>query len=308
MIIIFLCQLCAGCLAMTGLCRTDHVSWRYFRLMQRVALGLLLAAGVFIATAPNWRDEPALLRAAAAIAVTALVVVVGLAGVARNGDLPQRSRRSIGWLGAGCALIAAASLTTPNGPRVSLSSTAASSEFESELRVDVIAADDSVPITAVAAPADPHGARSPAALAAALLPPWISAALGAGVLGAVTAGMLLGHAYLTHVTMPIDPLRRLSRVVAATVLLKAAWTAANLAASREVLNADGPQATWLWLMLGLRIGVGLLGLGVLAYMIHDCVRLRNTQSATGILFIAMVFAFLGELSAAELGWTFGVWV
>ncbi|MCK6484122.1 MAG: hypothetical protein HUU22_06780 [Phycisphaerae bacterium] len=308
MIVLFLCQLCSGCLAMTGLCRTDHVSWRYFRLMQRVALGLLLAAGVFVATVPNWREEPVLRRAAAAIAVSAIVVVVGLTTVGRNGDSPQRSRRTIGWLGAACTLIAAASLASPNGPLVSQAWPRASPEYVSESRVEIIGANGSTTITAVSPPAEPRGARSPAGMSAALAPAWISAALGAGVLGAVTAGMLLGHSYLTHVTMPIDPLRRLTSIVAVMVLLKSAWAAVNLAASREWLNVDGPQATWLWLMLGLRIGVGLLGLGVLAYMIRDCVRLRNTQSATGILFIAMVFAFLGELSSAELGRAFGVWV
>ena len=56
------------------------------------------------------------------------------------------------------------------------------------------------------------------------------------------------------------------------------------------------------------IGAGLLGLGVLGYMVWDCVRRRSTQSATGILYIAMIFAYFGELSAAELARTYGLWV
>jgi hypothetical protein len=137
---------------------------------------------------------------------------------------------------------------------------------------------------------------------------WLSAALGAAVLGSVTAAMLLGHSYLTHTTMPIDPLRRLSRLVSGLLIVRAAWVAGVVVARRGLLSGSGPQEVWLWLMLSVRVGVGLLAAGVMAYMIADCVRRRSTQSATGILYIAMVMTYIGELAAAELGRTFGMWV
>ncbi|MFQ5413879.1 MAG: hypothetical protein ACE5E6_05420 [Phycisphaerae bacterium] len=55
-----------------------------------------------------------------------------------------------------------------------------------------------------------------------------------------------------------------------------------------------------WLVLTLRIGLGLLAVAVFAYMVSDCVRRRATQSATGILYFGSVFAYIGELAAGYL--------
>ena len=47
-------------------------------------------------------------------------------------------------------------------------------------------------------------------------------------------------------------------------------------------------------------------MGFFAYMVADCVRLRSTQSATGILYFGSVFAYIGELASQQLlldcGW------
>ena len=53
----------------------------------------------------------------------------------------------------------------------------------------------------------------------------------------------------------------------------------------------------------LRYAETLVGLGVPAafvYMAHDCIRRRSTQSATGILYVAGVLVFLGEMVALYL--------
>ena len=61
-----------------------------------------------------------------------------------------------------------------------------------------------------------------------------------------------------------------------------------------------------WLFAILRIGVGLVAVAVFAYMVSDCVRIRSTQSATGILYFGSVMAYIGELASPyltrELGW------
>ena len=60
----------------------------------------------------------------------------------------------------------------------------------------------------------------------------------------------------------------------------------------------------LWPVYGLLIGtrwlVGLLVPAVFVYMAHDCIRRRSTQSATGILYVAGVLIFIGELIALNL--------
>ena len=62
----------------------------------------------------------------------------------------------------------------------------------------------------------------------------------------------------------------------------------------------------LWLVASLKIGVGLVAVGAFAYMVADCVRLRSTQSATGILYFGSLFAYVGELAGLQLltecGW------
>jgi len=136
----------------------------------------------------------------------------------------------------------------------------------------------------------------------------LSLTLGAALLGGTTAAMLLGHAYLTHTSMPIDPLRRLVRLLALAVGLHIVWSAAVLFFARDTVMHPPNDPMWLWLMLAVRLGVGLLGLAVLTYMVYDCVKRRSTQSATGILYIAMIFAFFGELSALELARSNGLWV
>lgn len=52
--------------------------------------------------------------------------------------------------------------------------------------------------------------------------------------------------------------------------------------------------------------MGLVAVAVFAYMVTDCVRLRSTQSATGILYFASLFVYMGELAGLwlilECGW------
>jgi len=134
----------------------------------------------------------------------------------------------------------------------------------------------------------------------------VSVMLGAAILGCVTDAMLLGHAYLTHTAMPIDPLRRLSRILLALLGARLVWAVAIVLGFRAVLTAPPGNVMWFWLMLSVRIGAGLMGLAVLAWMVRDCVLRRSTQSATGILYISMVFAFLGELAALDLVRSFGL--
>lgn len=129
---------------------------------------------------------------------------------------------------------------------------------------------------------------------------------GAALIGAVTAGMLLGHRYLTETGMTIAPLRRFSTSIDVAIGLRAAWIIAILWSSRVELAAAGQPREWLILLLAVRIGVGIVMAGIFAYMIRDCVRRRSTQSATGILYLTMVLVFLGELSSQYLWRATGV--
>ena len=54
------------------------------------------------------------------------------------------------------------------------------------------------------------------------------------------------------------------------------------------------------LMISLRLAVGLLLPCVFAYMIWATVKLRATQSATGILYVMVAFVLIGEIIAKYL--------
>ncbi len=125
----------------------------------------------------------------------------------------------------------------------------------------------------------------------------VSQMLGALLLGGITVAWLLGHAYLTATKMTIAPLRHFSRVLLLAVGLRVVFVMVSLLLAwslggEDVVGRLGDA----WLIVSLRVGLGLVGVGVFAYMVSDCVRLRATQSATGILYFGSLFAYIGELA------------
>jgi len=138
----------------------------------------------------------------------------------------------------------------------------------------------------------------------------LSQILGAALLGSITVSWLLGHAYLTATKMTIAPLRHFSRMLLWTVGLRVGFVVASLLLAWLAVGEGEagviPHLVDEWIVLTLRIGLGLVGVGVFAYMVADCVRLRATQSATGILYFGSLFTYVGELAhqymIANYGW------
>jgi hypothetical protein len=121
----------------------------------------------------------------------------------------------------------------------------------------------------------------------------------AAMTGIALMTMLLGHAYLTASRMPMSPFRRLTLVLAG-VLAGRVLIAVGLVL---LLHRLWP-VEMLWGIHGLlmltRWLVGLALPAVFIYMVHDCIRRRATQSATGILYVAGVLIVIGELIALHL--------
>ena len=122
----------------------------------------------------------------------------------------------------------------------------------------------------------------------------LAAAGVAAMCGLTLMDMLLGHAYLTASKMTIAPFRRLNTVLA-TVLIARVILAilATAMLTREIWMREGLFILTRWL-------VGLVVPAVFVYMAHDCIKRRSTQSATGILYVAGVLIFIGELIALYL--------
>ena len=133
----------------------------------------------------------------------------------------------------------------------------------------------------------------PAAVAA------IRALLSGLLVGLVVHAMLLGHWYLNAPGMRIDALRRMID------LAIVAW-GLQLAVSLSVavvrwMEASGGVADSATVALGsLRWLAGLIGLPILLWLSRKTLDIPNTQSATGILYVACVAAIVGELTAQLL--------
>lgn len=129
------------------------------------------------------------------------------------------------------------------------------------------------------------------------------------LLGSVTIAWLLGHAYLTATSMTIAPLLHFSRAFSWSAGFRLLFVVASLSAA-YFLGSEATLEIFTrymqdWLILTLRILVGLVAVGIFAYMVSDCVKLRSTQSATGILYFGSTFVYVGELAGLHLLMQYG---
>ncbi len=123
-------------------------------------------------------------------------------------------------------------------------------------------------------------------------------AISAGmVMGATLTAMFLGHWYLNTPTMQLTPLQRLVVLMIATVILRAIVSGSG--ATFYVVETGVPSANW-WAFMVLRWLAGLLSVAGLAVMAWQTLKIPNTQSATGILYAAVILVFIGELTAQLL--------
>jgi hypothetical protein len=121
----------------------------------------------------------------------------------------------------------------------------------------------------------------------------------AALLGAATGSMLLGHNYLITPTMSMTPLFRLLAALAVALVLRATvdgfalirWTSGH-----SMANLNGDLLLW----LPVRWAVGIVAPALLCWMAWQTARIRSTQSATGILYVVVIFCFLGELTGQLL--------
>lgn len=120
----------------------------------------------------------------------------------------------------------------------------------------------------------------------------------AGVLiGLTLAAMFLGHWYLNTPTMQLAPLKRLVVLMLVATVIRAILC--GIGASFEIA-ALPTVSTSFWAILSLRWLSGLIGTCILAMMTWYTLKIPNTQSATGILYVAVICVFLGELTAQFL--------
>jgi hypothetical protein len=120
----------------------------------------------------------------------------------------------------------------------------------------------------------------------------------AALLGSATTAMLMGHSYLIAPAMSLTPLLRLVGALLAATVVRMALAGVGLwtwSADHSLASLDD-AALW----LPLRWGLGFLAPLILGWMAWQTTRIRSTQSATGILYVVVIFCFLGELTSQLL--------
>lgn len=124
---------------------------------------------------------------------------------------------------------------------------------------------------------------------------------GSWLLGFVVTAMLLGHWYLNTPTMKLAPLQRLILLLFAAVAVRTIVCGIGLFLENS-MHPMAPLPSWRrWMLfIALRWLAGILGVGVMAGLTWQTLKIPNTQSATGILYAAVILAFIGELMSQLL--------
>ncbi|MDZ7361022.1 MAG: hypothetical protein ONB46_09890 [candidate division KSB1 bacterium] len=154
-------------------------------------------------------------------------------------------------------------------------------------------------------------AKLPSAFStAAGVPSWMAAGSfmsAALLLGSVLGTMITGHWYLVNRKLTIRPLQIATWVFIGLAALRAVFviaTVAGLAASSQPALAETAKSLLDFSMAGIlfwaRVGFGLAIPLIFGWMIWSSVKVRNTQSATGILYATIVLILVGEAFAKYL--------
>jgi hypothetical protein len=112
------------------------------------------------------------------------------------------------------------------------------------------------------------------------------------MLGTILAAMFLGHWYLNTPTMELVPLKRLILFMMVSIGVRALLCGIGLGA--QILYSD-PLSYSSVAFVVMRWASGLAGTLLMAVMAWQTLKIPNTQSATGILYVAVILVFVGEL-------------
>lgn len=131
----------------------------------------------------------------------------------------------------------------------------------------------------------------------------VSVVTGAVVLGAAMSGMILGHWYLVTPGLSAQPLRTMTLVLIAALVVQAVaivlwlpWLGAGTGEPTADALIGGIYAIPFWM----RILVGIILPLIIAAMTWHCCRIRSLQSATGLLYVAVALVLGGEIAAKLL--------
>jgi hypothetical protein len=131
------------------------------------------------------------------------------------------------------------------------------------------------------------------------------------LLGVIMYSMILGHYYLVVPKLTVKPLLVANIILFAILIIKITqagyYTYHNFDFFTEG-TTKGAGYSFNWMMLLMRVGWGYLVVGLMSIFNWKLVRLRSTQSSTGMLYAMTFFVIIGELCAQYMYFSFGMFL
>ncbi|MGH7779768.1 MAG: hypothetical protein ACREQR_08065 [Candidatus Binataceae bacterium] len=255
-----------------------------------LVFGELAFGGMFaLAIPPFFKIERGFYKSSGGVYLgSGIVTMVGLAMLASRGAHPGQPGPFALWIDAAlwlgfsiAGLVYVASLWTDLGQLRSRAYTAT-------LLIGLAAV---IATVMLVKPAD-FGALAAAAYA-------LTAITSSLMLGLVSAGMMFGHWYLIDPNLPVEYLRSLVRMLA--IALVADLAALLLALGVLAIAGGAPQAAVAALiethgmLLAARMVFGPIATIILTWMTWQTLKVPQTMAATGLLYIAVMAAIVGEM-------------
>ena len=128
---------------------------------------------------------------------------------------------------------------------------------------------------------------------------------GSLLLGGYLTGMMFGHHYLVNTEMPKRLLVTMADILMLFLGIRALAVGATLVGASHLqpgldLTASLLSLSGHGIFFWERVLVGLFIPAIVAVMVWKTARLGSNQSATGIMYVAVAFVFMGELVARYL--------
>jgi hypothetical protein len=135
---------------------------------------------------------------------------------------------------------------------------------------------------------------------------FVSLAVAAVVVGAVSQGMVLGHWYLVTPRLPEQPLREMTLLLVIVMGVQLVLLAPALALPHDDVQTSVDTEILSNPFFYLRVGGGIVFPALLGWMAFDSSGARAMMSATGLLYIAMALVLAGEVVGRGLMFASGV--
>lgn len=138
----------------------------------------------------------------------------------------------------------------------------------------------------------------------------INALLSMLLLGFTLNAMMLGHWYLIQPDLPIAELKRISLIMLVLMtarLLYSVYPLSSIVAHKNEMEIYSYfLSTTSGVFLLMRVTWGILAPLVFGYLIWNTVKISSTQSATGILYVAVLSVITGEIISLYLAQFHGI--